>query len=193
MVTLSTSAVNGGAADFAHSPHCRDHLRPFLKWLLRRHRKFGGVTEIRAIAEAPAKMVWSGYFDPQHVKALVEQITPEEDAHVADASGDRPQQAKGWGWRRQDARWEPRGDRVGWIQGHDLFLEPEAAFAVAQRLAQESGEALTIGSRTLHKRLQEQDWLVSTDPNRQRLTVRRTLEGKVRQVLFLRAKVLTQG
>jgi hypothetical protein len=52
---------------------------PFLRWLLRRHRNCGGVTEIRVIAEKPAKMVWSGYFDPAHLGALVEQIRPDPD------------------------------------------------------------------------------------------------------------------
>ena len=40
------------------------------------------------------------------------------------------------------------------------------------------------------KRLSEQHLLASTDQKRQRLLVRKTLEGRRREVLHLRAKVL---
>jgi hypothetical protein len=38
----------------------------------------------------------------------------------------------------------PRGDRVGWPSGGDLYLEPEAANAAVQTLAQEGGEPLAV-------------------------------------------------
>lgn len=53
-------------------------------------------------------------------------------AHVAALAGGSP--GDGWGWRGAD----PMGDRIGWKDGEDLLLEPDAAYAVAQRLAGES-------------------------------------------------------
>ena len=84
-----------------------------------------------------------------------------------------------------------QGARVGWLDGDDLYLEPEAAFAAAQRLARESGDAVPVGSKTLHKRLHEKGLLASTEAGRRKLTVRRTLEGQRRAALHLRAGALS--
>ena len=65
--------------DYAESPYCQEHLVPFSQWLMQRHQKLGGVTEIRVIADKPAKMIWSGYFDPGHIDELVKQIEPDSD------------------------------------------------------------------------------------------------------------------
>jgi hypothetical protein len=109
-------------------------------------------------------------------------------AHVAGPDGNYPGHPHGWGWRRRFEDWEARGDRVGWVDGPDLYLEPEVAYAAAQRLA--AGDPLTVGSKTLHKRLDERGKLVSVDEARGRKVVRRNLEDKVRAVLHLRANVL---
>jgi hypothetical protein len=79
---------------------------------------------------------------------------------------------------------------VGWVEGDDLFLEPEASYAGAQAVARESGESMPVASRTLHKRLSERGLLVSRDEQRGRLTVRHTLGGSRRAVLHLQAKHL---
>ena len=64
------------------------------------------------------------------------------------------------------------------------------AFTVAQRLGQEGGEPLTVGSKTLHKRLHERGLLASVDDTRQKLTVRRTLQGSRRDVLHFKATTI---
>lgn len=112
-------------------------------------------------------------------------------AHVAGSNGGFPRHSEAWGWRRQDGDWIPRGDRVGWVVGNDLYLEPEAAFAAVQSMAQAGGEPLTVSSRTLHRRLSEQNLLASVDTQRNRLVVRRTLEGRRREVLHLGAKAFS--
>jgi hypothetical protein len=125
-------------------------------------------------------------------------------AHVADASGREPQEPAAWGWRgkdsytgrgpddtREQTSWTPQGRKVGWLDGADLYLEPEASFAAAQELARDQGEALPVTPRTLHRRLKERGLLASWNKRRQRNTVRRTLEGvKDREVLHLRADSL---
>jgi hypothetical protein len=111
-------------------------------------------------------------------------------AHIAAPDGGPPPTPAGLGWREAGGAWAAAGDRVGWLDGHDLFVEPDAAYLTAQQLAQESHEALVIAPKALHKRLHEQGHLVSTDNPRGRLVVRKTLEGRVRTVLHLRADVL---
>ena len=108
-------------------------------------------------------------------------------AHVADRRGKMPAEAAVWGWQRKDVgrRWVPRGTRIGWVAGNDLFLEPRASYQVAQEMA--GAERLPVSEQMLRHRLRERSLLASIDAGRQMLQVRRTLEGSPRQVLHLRA------
>lgn len=64
-------------------------------------------------------------------------------AHVARRDGDRPEDPQDWGWRH-DAEWRPMGERVGWLDEdeREVWLEPNTAFAVVQRLGAETGDRL---------------------------------------------------
>jgi hypothetical protein len=115
-------------------------------------------------------------------------------AHLASTDGERPEENAGAiGWRKTDSEyddWRPQGDRIGWVDGEDLYLESAASFRVVQSQAQ-GGEGLAVGERTLRKRLKEKGFLLSTDKKRQTLTVRRTIVGvKDRSVLHLRLSSL---
>ncbi len=100
-------------------------------------------------------------------------------AHVVDAEdGGKPEQAELWGWREEvlpvsGSRWREHGDRIGWLGGDDLYLEPEASFSVIQKLAASQGTSLSIASRTLWKRLNERGLLASHEAgkNLARVTV----------------------
>ncbi len=111
-------------------------------------------------------------------------------AHVAHRHGTAPESPGIWGWRRKatDPEWVPRGIRIGWVSGNDLFLEPVVSYQVAQALA--GAERLPISQQTLHRRLQESGLLASVDAGRQMVQVRRRLDGCPRQVLHLRAQEL---
>ena len=71
-------------------------------------------------------------------------------------------------------RWKGLGRRIGWIDGEDLYLEPEASYAAAQEVARELGDGLAVSSQTLRRRLKERGLLVSCE--RDKTTNRRTLE-----------------
>jgi hypothetical protein len=119
-------------------------------------------------------------------------------AHLASEEGDRPSNPGAWGWRRTpetafaNESWRPMGERVGWVaaEGDDLFLDPDASFAAAQRVGRDTGDPLAIAPRTLHRRLQQAGHLRSVDDSRGRLTVRRTLGDARRNVLHLGASVV---
>ena len=121
------------------------------------------------------------------------------DAHVADKHGRAPETPEAWGWRATTSRvsaaqrddWHPQGMRVGWVDGDALYVEPEAAYGVAQSMAQRGGDTLAVTLPTLRKRLHEARWLASVDQARQTLTIRRHLEGRQRNVLHLRPKCLS--
>jgi hypothetical protein len=115
-------------------------------------------------------------------------------AHIASQMGEEPVTPQAWGWRQKTVgagehsreEWQPQGARIGWYDGASaLYLEPEAAYAAAQAVGQQVGDGLTITAHTLRRRLHQRGLLVSTDPKRETLTIRRTLEGKQRDVLHL--------
>ena len=54
----------------------RENLQPFAKWILDRHARDKGVTEIRIIADKPTKGVWSGFFTDDHLEDLIDAIEP---------------------------------------------------------------------------------------------------------------------
>jgi Toprim domain len=123
-------------------------------------------------------------------------------AHVVDAdTGAQPEDAACWGWQLNPVGagkyerevWRPNGERLGWIRADDLLLEPETAFAAAQRLARDQGTSILIKQRTLWKRLAEQGLLASRDASRGTNTVRRTIEGMRRELLHLRTSTLVGG
>jgi hypothetical protein len=112
--------------------------------------------------------------------------------HVVGSSGLRPVKPDAWGWRLrtvgQNEEWQPQGHRFGWLDGDNLYLEPEASFAEVQRLAGEQGEALPTSAQTLRKRLKERGRLASFEEGK--TTTRRTLEGVLRTVIHMRADCL---
>src|SRR5262249_23239622 len=78
-----------------------------------------------------------------------------------------PHEPSAWGWRRGDnGVWHEQGRCIGWLEGNDLLLDPESVFATANRLAADQGEAFSISSTTLYKRLDERSMLASKDPGR---------------------------
>ena len=113
------------------------------------------------------------------------------DAHVARIDGLPPVPPTAWGWRERDAGHpatvEPLGRRIGWLEGDDLYLQPDAAFAVAQTVGERVGDPIRVQPKTLHKRLREQGLLRSVDTARGKTTVRRTCEGKRIDCLHLAA------
>jgi hypothetical protein len=125
------------------------------------------------------------------------------EAHVASNKGEEPDKPQVWGWRQKTigagdserTEWQPQGDRIGWLKKkrkgqkeNDLYLDPDAAYRVAQRMAIQDG--LTVTPQTLWKRLEEAGILATTDKKRQRNTVRATLQGTRREVLHLHRKTL---
>ena len=132
---------------------------------------------------------------PRFLELLRSAVTAGR-AHLASAQGLQPLNPQVWGWRAphrggEQEVWEPLGDRIGWVDGPDLYLEPESAFRAALQMASEHGVGVT--PKTLWKRLKESGLLASTDETRQRNTIRVTLQGSRRKVLHLGSATLMAG
>ena len=116
------------------------------------------------------------------------------DAHLAGPGGEAPgggENPKAWGWRTDgkgtDSPWRSHGTRVGWVDGDDAYIDLQAAFRAAERMAVD-GNGVGVADRTLLKRLDEAGVLRSKEPGKN--TMRRTLEGRRRRVVHLSASLL---
>jgi len=117
-------------------------------------------------------------------------------AHMADASTrtDPPATPEHWGWRVHKQRIgedpkrvdQPLGACIGWLHGDRLYLDPEAAFSVVQRLAESQQAPLPVTQQTLWKRLHEQG-VLRRETGQQKNQVRRTIGGKREYVIDIPA------
>ncbi|MGI8551709.1 MAG: DUF3854 domain-containing protein [Dehalococcoidia bacterium] len=92
-------------------------------------------------------------------------------------------------WEPRTKRW-PKGQRVGWIVQEDLYLEPAVCLAIVQRLARDCGQFLALTPRTLGKCLATKGLLVRRDEHRNRYTVRKNIQGRRSNFLYLHASAV---
>src|SRR5215217_7222240 len=104
--------------------------------------------EVGALSEAEAEKLWmrgwcalgkAAAAQSQHQAAgeptgrfreLLSAAVTSGRAHVADPEGGEPQNPDAWGWRAvsfgsgdfEREKWQPQGERVGWIEGKNLYL-----------------------------------------------------------------------
>jgi hypothetical protein len=82
------------------------------------------------------------------------------------------------------------GKRIGWHGNRgQIFLDPQASYKAALEMAR-NGEGIPVAEKTLHKRMNEAGMLAATDPARERLVVRRVVDGRRRSVLHIRRHLL---
>ncbi len=120
-------------------------------------------------------------------------------AHVASLTGDVPNHPEAWGWRQRTVgtgeyeriEWQPQGDRAGWTDGDNLYLDFAAALTAVQPVGQATGGPIGVTPKTLAKRLHERGFLLSINEKQGELKVRHALEGRRRHVLHLAASTIT--
>jgi len=120
-------------------------------------------------------------------------------AHVADAkTGDHP--GDGWGWEQfevttqygPEERYRAKGALIGWVDGDDLYLEPQATYAELQRFARDQGDTVPVTDHTLWKRLSERGHIVTRE--HPHMTTKRTFAGAGRvRALHLRASYVEES
>jgi hypothetical protein len=137
----------------------------------------------------------------KHFIELLQAVINSGKGHIAHQnSGGVP---RGWpaalGWRYRDVKtgdggaeggvkgqWDPRGITIGWLGDKmNLYLEPRAAFAEVQRMAQDEGKKLPWTATTLWKQLREAKMLKGREKDR--LTRKVTIMGKQMDVLHVDA------
>jgi hypothetical protein len=134
----------------------------------------------------------------QRFMALVGAAISSKRAHIGNARDPdaRPADAGSFGWQRRTVGtgvgeredWHPMGPCIGWTDGETVSLEPESAYALAQKLAMESGHALGVGPKTLWKRLDDAGLIARKDEGRS--TTKAPIGSKRRRVLVIEVSIL---
>jgi hypothetical protein len=132
--------------------------------------------------------------------ALLGAAIASGKAHIADSNTleEPKRQADQWGWREktigtgdyQRQEWQPQGDRVGWLDGDNLLLEPDAAFAMVQRFGRDQGTSLPLTQRSLWKRMADKGLLASRELSQNRNQVRWPIGGERLRVIHIKTSVL---
>lgn len=137
--------------------------------------------------------------DPvEHFLNLLASAISSGSAHVTKPDGSPPDKSSVWGWQESvvgtgvysRVDWKPRGSRIGWLcDDTDLFLNPDATFSVVQRLAESHGRPISMSQETLWRRAKDHtpSILADWDRRRQRVTVRKSFQGKQYTVLHMKA------
>lgn len=88
-------------------------------------------------------------------------------AHFTSLSGDVPPSADAWGWKIEVRGGTPvdvpQGERIGWVDGTEVYLDPSAAYEIARRHARAAGTELNVTEQTLRNRLREGGHLVDVE------------------------------
>ncbi len=150
------------------------------------------VEEWRKKAIEALKIIGKGQQQGHQETDPVQQVFDQLDlalssgqAHLCSLPGTTPPFPREWGWKEFGSEnWQPQGTKLGWIDSakQALYLDPMRLVPVAQQQARKQGETLSFTDQTIKKRLKD-DKFIQTD--RDRLTVRRTVEGQRREVLCL--------
>ncbi|WP_036247027.1 cell wall-binding protein [Methylobacter sp. BBA5.1] len=130
------------------------------------------------------------------------------NAHIACRLNQGPPRSRphAWGWRSDtvdmagDKIHKPAGDCIGWYCDSDnrreVWLEQNAAFAVAQQLARTQGDAFLLSPASLWRRMGEKGVVLATEPRENgtpRLAVKRIIGGRSRRVMVLSADLIESG
>lgn len=124
------------------------------------------------------------------------------DAHAADATHPgEPCAWPAWGWRqdisnsddgqhapRTTTTWRAQGRCLGWRASDRLYLDPDAAYSIADRFAASQKRALSLSAQTLWKRLHERG-LLKRDPSQDKNKVKRTIGSERPYVIDVAANV----
>jgi len=158
--------------------------------------------DVGAISEAESDEIWISAWavllelgrrqaelqrkaDPRgrFIDALASAISTGQ-ANVAAMDGGVPSEPGKWGWRLRESgsgqdrhqEWRPRGTRIGWVDGADLYLNQYQSYRVAERLARAAKQPLGVTMDGIVHLLRDEGDLRSRQKDH--LTVQREIEGR---------------
>lgn len=89
------------------------------------------------------------------------------------------------GWQWSETQWTTKHQPLGWCDRAAIYLDPDIAWTAATRTARDAGTPISSTKQTLTKRLVDEGKIAARDGARQRNTIRKTCDGRSREVLAL--------
>lgn len=199
-------AVAKDVSGHSRAPEAVAGLLLGLRWFLRYARHIGAITKEEwdetykrcrtalldgsAVQSAETRALSA---EAIYLKAIRTALTSGR-AYLADQTSDGPPpqtEATRWGWARDDMdRLSARGERIGWVSGTDIYLDPGAAYTAAVAQADRMRTPLQTSPTRVHKALLAAELLPSADPGH--LTTRVSAGGARVRVLHLKAEALSR-
>ncbi|AVH57864.1 MULTISPECIES: hypothetical protein [Streptomyces] len=200
------NALAKEAAGHARAPEAVAGLLLGMRWFLRYAQEIGAVTDEEkkelysrcrtalldgaAVQSAETRSLSA---EAIYLSAIRTSLTNGR-AYLADLNSDGvpPQtEAARWGWARDDMdRLSARGEKIGWVSGTDVYLDPGAAYTAAVAQADRMRTPLQTSRARVHKALFAAELLPSADPGH--LTTKVSAGGARPRVLHLKAEALTR-
>lgn len=128
----------------------------------------------------------------RYLTAIASALSTGE-AYLESPEGGAPENWSSLGWRADAVNSElklPSGKRVGWVDQDGVYLEPSAAYLVANERTTRQGMPLGVGQKTAHKRLDEGGHLIRAGGTRQTLTARKVIARQRIEVLHVKTTSL---
>lgn len=190
----------------ARAPEALAGLLLGMRWFLRYAQEIGAVSEEEkeelykrcrtalldgsAVQSAETRSLSA---EAIYLKAVHVALTSGR-AYLADLNTDgvppRTEAAR-WGWTQDDMeRLSARGEKIGWLSGTDVYLDPGAAYTAAVAQADRMRTPLQTSQTRVHKALLAAELLPSADPGH--LTKRVSAGGARTRVLHLKSEALTR-
>ena len=115
--------------------------------------------------------------------------------HLLDKKGNIPPSPQNQGWSnygdQSSSTWRPQGELVGYIDGQDLYLIADTAYASVQKLVRAQGSTYPITKPGLIRRLKDRGKIIGHDPG---LNTTRLSVGSSRlRVLHVSATMIDMG
>ena len=174
-------AVATRKAQHSRTPEIVANLMAGMRYFLRFAQEVGAVTKV------DANKIYKGAW-----KVLLESAAAQARGRSADEPARRFLDLIAAAHLRGDAYFgscssdqdtasgEKRGRLIGWTADGMILLDPDSAFTTAHQLAEQQGESLAVGKKTLGKRLQDRGFIAMHDHERN--TKQWTVQGTRRRV-----------
>lgn len=199
-------AVAKDVSGHSRAPEAVAGLLLGLRWFLRYAIQIGAITQeewtaiyqrcrtaLRDGSAVQSAETRSLSAEAVYLSAIRTAITSGR-AYLADLGSDGvpPRtEATRWGWAQDDMeRLSARGEKIGWVSGTDVYLDPGAAYTAAVAQADRMRTPLQTSRTRVHKALLAAELLPSADPDH--LTTRVSAGGGRPRVLHLKAEALTR-
>jgi hypothetical protein len=199
-------AIAREVSGHARAPEAVAGLLLGMRWFLRYAQEIGAVSEeekdelygrcrtaLRDGSAVQSAETRSLSAEAIYLSAIRTALTSGR-AYLADLNSDGvpPQtEATRWGWARDDMdRLSARGEKIGWVSGADVYLDPGAAYTAAVVQADRMRTPLQTSRARVHKALLAAELLPSADPGH--LTTKVSAGGGRPRVLHLKAEALTR-